>query len=72
MSSQCRFVFEITTMNKYVNKVAIVTGASSGIGAGLSKELAKRGCIVIGLAGRMDKLKVGSCISVNIQDFEEK
>ncbi|KAK7576668.1 hypothetical protein V9T40_012954 [Parthenolecanium corni] len=43
-------------MEIYVNKVAVVTGASSGIGAGLSKELAKRGCIVIGLARRMDRL----------------
>lgn len=52
-------------MENYVNKIAIVTGASSGIGAGLSKELAKRGCIVIGLARRMDKLKVRMCMLVN-------
>lgn len=45
-------------MQNYVNKIAIVTGSSSGIGAALAKELAKRGCRVVGIARRMDKLQV--------------
>lgn len=47
-------------MENYVNKIALVTGASSGIGAGLAKELKKRGCIVIGIARRLDQLEVRS------------
>lgn len=45
-------------MENFVNKVAIVTGSSSGIGAGISKELAQKGCIVVGLARRKEKLQV--------------
>lgn len=47
-------------MENYMNKIAVVTGSSSGIGAGIAKELAKRGCIVIGLARRLDRLQVKS------------
>lgn len=36
--------------------VALVTGASSGIGAAISKELVKRGWRVVGIARSMDKL----------------
>jgi NADP-dependent 3-hydroxy acid dehydrogenase YdfG len=39
------------------NKTAIITGASSGIGAAFSKALIKKGAVVYGLARRMDKLK---------------
>jgi 3-hydroxy acid dehydrogenase/malonic semialdehyde reductase len=39
-----------------VTKVALVTGASSGIGEAISKELVKRGWQVIGVARSMDKL----------------
>ena len=38
------------------NKVALVTGASSGIGEALSRELVKRGWLVIGIARSADKL----------------
>ncbi|MBS0585744.1 MAG: SDR family NAD(P)-dependent oxidoreductase [Verrucomicrobia bacterium] len=37
-------------------KVALVTGASSGIGEAISRELIKRGWIVIGIARSSDKL----------------
>lgn len=40
-------------MNK---KIALVTGASSGIGEAISKELIKRDWIVIGIARSSDKL----------------
>ncbi len=34
-------------MNKFNNKIAIITGAASGIGQALSEELSKRGSIII-------------------------
>lgn len=39
------------------NKIAIVTGASSGLGADFSRRLIKKGAVVYGLARRGDKLK---------------
>ena len=39
-----------------VTKIALVTGASSGIGEAISKELVKRGWQVVGIARSMDKL----------------
>lgn len=46
-------------MNRWDGKVAVVTGASSGIGASVVTELIKYNMVVIGLARRMDKLEVG-------------
>lgn len=45
-------------MNKYVyrNKLAVVTGASSGIGKAYAKELAARGCHVVLATRSKDKL----------------
>ena len=37
-------------------KIALVTGASSGIGEALSRELVKRGWSVIGIARSLEKL----------------
>ena len=66
-------------MNK--KNIALVTGASSGIGEALSRELVKRGWSVIGLARSLDKLtniqnELGSAftpvvcdVSVNIRSW---
>lgn len=40
----------------YQNKIALVTGASSGIGEALSRELVKRGWLVIGIARSQNRL----------------
>ena len=47
-------------MENYVGKIAVVTGAGSGIGAGIAKELVKRGCVTIGIGRKLDKLQVMS------------
>lgn len=45
-------------MNKWKNKIAIVTGASSGIGAEIARVLVENGMIVIGLARRKELIDV--------------
>lgn len=44
-------------MDKWVGKNAVVTGASSGIGAAITISLAKAGVNVIGLARRKDRVE---------------
>lgn len=44
-------------MDKWANKVAIVTGASSGIGAEVARLLAQNGLRVVGIARRVEKTK---------------
>ena len=44
-------------MERWVGKVALVTGASVGIGASITEELAKNGVKVFGLARRSEKIE---------------
>lgn len=47
-------------MEKWQNKVAVVTGASVGIGLSLCQDLVQAGMIVCGMSKRKDKMEVSN------------
>ena len=50
--------FSQDNISRLKGRVAIVTGASSGIGAAICRSLVQLGMVVVGAARRVDKIKV--------------
>nr|GMD48092.1 3-oxoacyl-[acyl-carrier-protein] reductase FabG-like [Ipomoea batatas] len=64
MESRMKVARHLEPWRDLTGKVAMVTGASSGIGREISLDLAKAGCRVIAAARRVDRLK-SLCDEIN-------
>ena len=53
-------------MERWAGRVALVTGASAGIGAALCKSLAIAGMKVVGVARRVDRIEVSYYTGIQI------
>ena len=60
-----RLSYNTINMERWSGRVALVTGASTGIGAGIATALVKNGMIVIGVARNVDRIKVSVFFSFN-------
>lgn len=59
-------------MERWRDRVALVTGASSGIGAAVAQMLAENGMKVVGCARRVDKIREMAGEQHNIHAYEVK
>lgn len=58
---------EIAVMDRWRGRVALVTGASVGIGAAIARELVRSGMKVVGCARDVDKIQVSYQIKIYLQ-----
>ena len=49
-------------MDKWEGRVALVTGASAGLGAAIAKRLVENGMKVVGCARSVQKIEVCFCV----------
>ena len=59
-------------MERWQNRVALVTGASTGIGAELCKMLSENGMIVVGCARKVERIQEMANNHNNIRPYKVK